>query len=295
MPLAEALDIAGQGMGPVLADAIGEVVQALYGGSGLAEAMADRQDAFSPEVVRIIRAGEDRGELGQAARNAATGLKERFLEPRRIAEAEVDSMLESAGDARFLHLEPQGRLRIRTSEGLSDGGEVETSGLAPALARRAGIAGDSGVGVFLWRNRLLRVSLAATPEGPSMVVKLSAEPGPEPDEAAAWRVARPGLLVVVGGRHMDKDACFRSILAAFDGATTRRVAVDLPCPEAIDVPDLPTALEQDPDVLCMAQLLTVSGLDIIRTALQDGVHVVVGAPSPRLFRDVAHRLLRLDG
>lgn len=292
VPIAEALELAAQGAGPVLADAVGGIVRELYAGTSLAGAMEKRHDAFSPELVGILRVGEERGELGQAARNAATGLRERFLEPRRVAEAEIDSLLENAGDARFLHLEPGDRLRIRTTEGLSDGGPIDTGTLAPALARRGGIAGDAGVGAFVWRNRLLRVSLASTPDGPSAVVRLSDEPGPEPAAAAAWRTGRPGLLVVLGGRHVDKDACFRSILAAFDPDATRRVAVDLPCPEAVDVPDLATAAEQDPDVLCIAQLVTLADLETVRTLLEDGVRTVVGAPNARLFRDLPHRLLR---
>jgi hypothetical protein len=293
VPLPDALEIARAEVGEPLQGTVQGIVAELYAGTSLADAMEKRQEAFSPEIIGIIRAGEERGELGQAALSAASGLKERFLEPRRVAEAEVDAMLESAGDAHFLHLEPSGQLRIRTANGLSDGGEVDTANLAAALARRAGIGREAGHGAFLWRNRLVRVALSPTRRGPATVVRLSAEPGPEPAEARAWREARPGLLVVLGGRAADKDSCLRSILAAFDPQRTKRVAIDLPAPEAVAVADLEAAVAQDPDVVCLAHLMTMDEAARCIELVAEGIHIVVGSSSLRPFEGAAYRTIRV--
>lgn len=293
VPLPDALEIARAEVGDPLQGAVQGIVADLNGGTSLADAMEKRQETFSPEIIGIIRAGEERGELGQAARSAASGLKERFLEPRRVAEAEVDAMLENAGDSYFLHLEPSGKVRFRTAEGLSDGGELDTANLAAALARRAGIEREAGHGAFLWRNRLVRVALSPTPRGPATVVRLSAEPGPEPAEARAWREARPGLLVVLGGRAADKDACLRSILGAFDPTKTKRVAVDLPVPEAVAVADLDAAVAQDPDVICLAHLMTLDEATRCVGLVREGIHVVVGSSSLRPFEGAVFRTVRV--
>jgi hypothetical protein len=295
VPLAEALQIAGRETSSSLQEAVAEIVEELYRGNGLADSMERRPDAFSPDIVGVIRAGELRGELGDAARSVASGLTGNLLAPREVDQAEMDSLLAHVGDARFVHLEPEGRLRIRTSEGLYDGGEADATALGGALARRAGVEGAAGEGAFMWDNRLVRVAITGTPAGLSTVVRLSAEPGDEPAEARAWRAGRPGLLLVVGGRHADKDSCLRSILAAFDSESTKRVAVDLPVPEALSVPDLATALTQDADVICLAQMCYAEEGELLAMAVEDGIHVVAGVTSTEPFTLVPHRVIRLDG
>ncbi|MHC5052915.1 MAG: type II secretion system F family protein, partial [Planctomycetota bacterium] len=271
VPLAEAVQIASAEAAEPLHGAIARIVEDLYRGTGFADSMASQPDAFGPDLVGVIRAGEARGELGDAARNAASGLTGNLLAAREVDPVEMDLLLESAGDARVVHLEPGGRVRIRTSEGLSDGGEADTVALGGGLARRAGIETGTGEGAFLWNNRLVRVAIAETSEGPSTVVRLSAEPGAEPEEARAWREGRPGLLLVLGGRHADKDCCLRSILAAFDPETCKRVAVGLPVPEALEVGDIGTALEQDPDVLCLAEMRHLEEGELLALAVEDGI------------------------
>ncbi|MHC4973313.1 MAG: type II secretion system F family protein [Planctomycetota bacterium] len=292
VPLAEAVQIASAEAAEPLHGAIARIVEDLYRGTGFADSMASQPDAFGPDLVGVIRAGEARGELGDAARNAASGLTGNLLAAREVDPVEMDLLLESAGDARVVHLEPGGRVRIRTSEGLSDGGEADTVALGGGLARRAGIETGTGEGAFLWNNRLVRVAIAETSEGPSTVVRLSAEPGAEPEEARAWREGRPGLLLVLGGRHADKDCCLRSILAAFDPETCKRVAVGLPVPEALEVGDIGTALEQDPDVLCLAEMRHLEEGELLALAVEDGIHVVAGVGSTEPFANVAFRLIR---
>jgi len=294
VPLAEAVEIASAEAAEPLHGAIGRIVEDLCRGSGFADSMAQQPEAFGPDIVGVIRAGEARGELGDAARNAASGLTGNLLAAREVDPAEIELLLASAGDARVVHLEPEGRVRIRTSEGLSDGGEVDTIALGGGLARRAGIAGGAGEGSFLWNNRLVRIAVAETPAGPSTVVRLSAEPGPEPEEARAWRAGRPGLLLVLGGRHADKDACLRSILAAFDPEVAKRVSVGLPVPEALEVGDLGTALEQDPDVLCLAEMRHLEEGELLALAIEDGIHVVAGVSSTEPFAHVAFRLIQIE-
>ena len=293
VPLAEAAQIASADTVEPLQGAIARIVEDLYRGAGFADSMAQEPNAFGPDLVGVIRAGEARGELGDAARNAASGLTGNLLAARAVAPTEVDLLLESAGDAHVVHLDPDGRVRIRTSEGLCDGGEADTLALGGGLARRAGIEGGTGEGAFLWKNRLVRVAIAETSGGPSTVVRLTAAPGDEPEEARAWREGRPGLLLVLGGRHADKDSCLRSILAAFDPVTTKRVAVGLPVPEALDVGDLGTALEQDPDVLCLAEMRLLEEGELLALAVEERIHVVAGVSSTEPFAHVAFRLIQV--
>jgi hypothetical protein len=293
VPLAEALELASEEAGAALQDAVAGVVEDLFRGTSLADALARRHDAFGPEIVGIIRSGEQRGELGDAARSAAAGLEGRILGPRALPEGEIDLLLANAGDARAIHLEPPRRVRTRASGGLSDGFEMDAAGLAEALARRAGIEGDAGEGSFLWRNRLVRVSIAPTPDGPAAVAWLSAEPGKEPAEARAWREGRPGLLVVTGGRHADLDAVLRAALGSFDPVRTKCVSVDLPVPEvAACVPALDMALAMDPDVVCVARWPEDASIQLLVDAVEAGIHVLVSAPSARAFQGIPHRLVR---
>ncbi len=293
VPLTEALEIAGAEAGDALQSAVAEVVEDLFRGSSLADAMARRGDAFGPEIVGIMRSGEQRGELGAAARNAAAGLEGLVLEPRALPQGEIDGLLANAGDARAIHLEPPDRVRLRAGGRLSDGFEADATGLAGALARRAGIEGVAGEGSFLWRNRLVRVSIAPTHEGLAAVAWLSAEPGPEPAEARAWREGRAGLLLVTGGRHADADAVLRSALGAFDPARVKCVSVDLPVPEvAACVPAVDMALALDPDVLCVARWPEDEDIQPLVDAVGAGIHVLVSALSPLPFAGTPCRVIR---
>jgi hypothetical protein len=293
VPLTEALEIASAEVGTSLQEAISDVVEDLFRGSSLADAMARRGDAFGPEIVGILRSGEQRGELGTAARNAAAGLEGHVLEPRALPEGEIDGLLANAGDARAIHLEPPSLVRLRAGGKLSDGFEADAAGLAEALARRAGIEGAAGEGSFLWRNRLVRISTAPTGDGMAAVAWLSAEPLPEPPEARAWREGRPGLLVVHGGRHADTDAPLRAALSAFDPARVKCVSVDLPVPEvAACVPALDMALAMDPDVVCVARWPDDEGIGPLLDAVAAGIHVIVSASSLRQFAGAPCRAIR---
>jgi hypothetical protein len=291
VPLAEALGIARRGLPEALETALGGVVEDLYRGSSLADALERRPDAFTADVVGVLRAGETRGELGNAARAAAEGLRGRVLDAEPAPGFDLESVLGGAGDARAVHVEPDGRLRLRVGRRLVDGGSVPAAAIAAELARRAGIAGEWGRGAFLWSDRLLRVAVTATPEGPAAVVRLSQPPGAEPEEAARWRKGPPALLLVPGGRDRDPDACLRSILAAFDKEATRRVAVGLPVPEALPAAALEDALALDPDVLCAADVRRRATALRLADAVHAGIHVVASSLSPRPFESIPHARL----
>jgi len=294
VPLTEALELASAEVGNALQEAVSDVVEDLFRGSSLADAMARRGDSFGPEIIGILRSGEQRGELGAAARNAAAGLEGRVLDPRSLPEGQVDGLLANAGDARAIHLEPPARVRLRAGGRLSDGFEADAAGLAEVLARLAGIEGGPGEGSFLWRNRLVRVSTAPTEDGMAAVAWLSAEPGPEPPEARAWRESRPGLLVVHGGRHADLDVVLRAALAAFDATRVKCVSVDLPVPEvAACVPALDMALAMDPDVVCVARWPEDEEIEPLLAAVASGIHVLVSASSAAQFAGVACRMIRV--
>ena len=282
VPLAEALSLVSGELPPALCDAVRQIVDDIYRGISLADAMDRRPEIFAPEIVGMIRAGEQRGELGVTARSAADGLKGRVLDPTRLPEADIEALLASAGDARILHLDPDGRLRLRGAGGLEDGGELNAALLGLAFARRAGIEAETGTGGFMWGDRLVRVATAATPEGLATVIRLSGVPDAEPEAAAGWRKGPPALLLVVGG---DTDARLRSVLRAFDPATTKRVAIDLPAPEALSVTTLDAALALDPDVVCMARLRRTEDAERLAAS---GVHTVAGVDSEAPFADVPH-------
>jgi hypothetical protein len=253
--------------------------------------MSAHGDLFSAEILGIIRAGEQRGELGAAAQSAAAGLDGRVLEPRRAADVDLDALLENAGDARYLHLEPSGRMRLRTAQGLFDVGPADVLGLARALARRAGIARESGSGAFLWRDRLLRVVIADTPAGAATVVRLSGAPLPEPDAGRAWREGRPGLLLVTGGRHADTDAALRGLLAAWPADRTKRVPVDLPVDDVVCVDALEDARAQDPDVVLIGSSAAMDATAL--ASLAASAHVAAATNDAAPSGAVAHRVWRV--
>ena len=75
VPLAEALELAGRETRELLKEVIDGIVEDLYRGTTLADSLAAHQEIFSAEVIGILRAGEGRGELGEAARAVAGGLE----------------------------------------------------------------------------------------------------------------------------------------------------------------------------------------------------------------------------
>ena len=134
----------------------------------------------------------------------------------------------------------------------------------------------------------MRVSLAATLGGPTAVVRLSGAVGAEPAEAKRWREASPGLLLVIGDRHADTDACLRAILAAHAG---KCVAVDLPAPEVICVESLDQALALDPDIVCVARLWDARTAARLAGAVEEGIHAVASAATARVFDGVPHSVV----
>jgi hypothetical protein len=291
VPLAEALALAGGELGETVRAAVAQLEDDVYRGSSLADSMARLDDIFAPEIVGVIRVGEQRGELGGAARAAASGLEGRILDPAAVAPADLDALLERAGPGTVLHIGPGASLRIRGSGLLGDAEEADAIGLTSALSRRIGA--ETGAGAFLWKDRLVRVALALTHRGTVGVVRAGSPPTAEPREAAAWRHGPPSVLAVAAGRRQDLDAALRGILAAFDPERMCRVAVDLPVPEVLSVSSLKAALSLDPDVVCMARLRRQADAARLVDAAEAGIHCLAGVASSRPFGDLPHALLRL--
>ena len=237
VPLAEALDLVRVELSRDLRQVVGEVIDDVYRGTSLAAALARRRDVFAPGTVGVIRVGEERGELGAAARNVAAGLEGQVLDVAAVPQSELDKALEGAGDV--LHVPP---------------GDP----LATALSRAADLHG-TGRGAFLWRDHLVRVAIAATHVGAAAVARLSPPPGEPPAEAAAWQKGPPKLLLVAG------DAELRAVLASHPG---RRIAVNLPAPEAPSVDRVEVALWLEPEVVGVADLRPQDAV------LLAGVHAV---------------------
>ena len=280
VPLAEALELAGKETRESLRGVVAGIIEDLYRGTTLADSLAGHKDIFSAEVLGILRAGEGRGELGEAARSVAAGLQRGVFAAPVAGEADLDALLAQVGDrAGIIHLEPGLGIRYREGDQLVDGGPASTDGLVAGLVSRAGKRG-----AFLWNGRLIRVVEAATPDGPTAIVRISAPAGAELAGAAEWRAGEPRLLLVVG---TNPDAALRAILKNFDATTTKRVAVDLPVPEAICVENLRTALELDPDVVCMGDVNRAGPL--LRLARLADIHTLAGVRSARLADEVIRK------
>jgi hypothetical protein len=270
--LAEALDLARSEVSGEVHDVVGEVLDDIYRGTGFADALGARPHCFSPAVVAVIRAGELRGELSAAARSAADGLDDGLLEGAAPDAAAGEALLLAAGDARFLHV-ADGQARVRTDQGLTALEEPVLPGAVASLLDRA-----DDCGAFVWQDRLIRIASSAG----HVAIELSGVPAEEPEVARAWRQNVGGLLVVHGDRRADYDAVLRSILRGFDPATTLRLAVGLPVPEAVAAPDTEAALRLDPDVVVVRRPWPID----ISLLLAARVPAVVATNDPEQFDHV---------
>ncbi|MEE8104295.1 MAG: type II secretion system F family protein [Planctomycetota bacterium] len=283
VPIIEALNIVRPELDEPLNHELGGIIDDLYHGVSMADALGSREALFGPEIVGVIRAGEIRGALGDAARKVAEGLVGGVLDPMLASEAAVEQLLEFGALEGCVHLEPTeagGRLRVRRAGVLEDAGEADLMALAAALASRTGAGGPNAEGVFFWNERLVRYALLPTPHGPAGTLRVSGDPGEEPAEAAKWRAEPPALLVVAAPLREDKDATLRAILRGFDPDTTRRVAVSFPVPEALVVASMQQALLHDADVVCLGRLDETTDGALMRRLLSAGAHVLAPLDVP---------------
>ena len=284
VPIAESLEIAGTELGDPVAPAVQGIIEDLYRGTSLADALALHDQIFSGEIVGIMRAGERRGELGHAARSVAAGLKGRVVAPRSVSPDEVAALLAHA-ERGVLHLDPDGVLRVRTGGGIEEAGRLEDRAVAAEVCDRAGVYGASGAGAFAWNERVARVVRAETPQGPATVITLSARDEPEPAEAAAWRAARPGLLLVQADDPARLDGALLAVARALAGAA-RCIAVDLPA-AALSVARFPEATALDPDAIVAAAGAPVAPAAAAR-AVGAGVRVAVGTRGASELAELPH-------
>ena len=280
VPIAEALNIVRSELDEPLQSELGKIIGELYRGVSMADALDAREELFGPEIVGVIRAGEIRGALGEAARQVAEGLTGGALDPMLASEAELEQLLEFGALEGCVHLEPTeegGRLRVRRDGVLEDAGEADLVALAAALASRTGADDLDAEGVFFWNERLVRYALLPTPLGPAGTLRVSGDPGDEPAEAAKWRKGAPSLLVIAGPSRSDKDSVLRAILRGFDATATRRVAVNFPVPEALGASSVRQALRHDPDVICVGKLDETTDAAAMQRAIGAGVHMLAAA------------------
>ena len=279
--LADALRLAASEADAELTTVIEAVLDAIYRGTSLADAMAVHPRYFSGEVVGLMRAGEQRGDMGGAARTVAEGLGGGVLDATEVAEGAVEALLLIAGDARVLHIARDGSLRARRGDTLMPLPERALPGGAAGLLQRAATTG----GAYMWEDRLVRV----TASGESVVIRISETPGSEPDEVCAWRDEAPRLLVVRGGRNADFDGALRAVARAFDGEECIRVAVGLPVPEVLNAPDLTTALRLDPDLL-LVRRADIRSIDVVVDLVASGIRVALATHSSRGLDGIDVRL-----
>ncbi len=255
--LTEALDLARGAIDGSLRAAVGHVIDDIYRGTSLADALGAWPDSFPVDVVALVRAGEHRGELSAAARSAADGLSGGVLDPSRPDEEAGEALLMAAGDARVLHVSDDGSVQSRTADGKLTDVDAAPAGAIAALRQRGP--------AFLWQDRLIRIDGNEA----HLVVRLSGLPMEDTDAVRKWREGEGGLLVLLGDRRADFDAALRGVLRAFENRV--RVAVDLPVPEAVPAADFAHALRLDPDVIALRY---PSG------EIPTDVHVVVASTVP---------------
>jgi hypothetical protein len=271
--LAEALDLARADIGGDLAEAIAAVLEDIYRGNSLADALEARPQCFSVDIVALIRAGEQRGDLSGAARSAADGLGGGVLDATATFDDDVEALLMLAGDAHVVHVAPDGTVRVREGGALRRLEELARGGTIEGLLHRAARSG-----AFLWEDRLVRVAAA----GEAVVLHISGAAPEEPAAARAWRASHGGLLLLHGDRHADFDAPLRAIADAFDPETSIRVGVDFPIPGLLHASDVEGALHLDPDVLLVCRF-DARDVERIGNACEAGVRVVVATTSARAF------------
>ncbi len=281
--MTEALSLAKGEISGEFAESIDAVIDDIYRGTSLADSLQARPQLFSPDIVALIRVGEQRGDLSGAARSAADGLGGGVLDASGDHAAEVEALLITAGDAHIVHVNPEGELRVRGTDGLELLEDRARPGAIDGMLERAGLkSGVAGAGSFLWQDRLIRVAAAPTGDFVSLVVRIAGHPESEPDEIAEWRAGPARLLLVHGERHADFDGVMRMIAASFDGDGVVRVAVDLPVPELLAAEDVESALQFDPDLLLVCRMAP-GDLARVREAVESGVRVAVAARSLRPF------------
>jgi len=277
--LAEALRLARGEIDDEFGEAVESVIDDIYRGNSLADALEARPHIFSGDVVALIRVGEQRGDISGAARSAADGLGGGVLDGALEFEEEVEALLMMAGDAIVLHVSPDGELRVRDADGLHTLEDRAPPGAIDGTLVRAGLAErEAGASSFVWQDRLVRVAAAPTGDFVSLVLRISGDELEEPATVAEWRAGPPRLLVVHGARYADFDGTLRAIARAFDAEGTVRVAVDLPVPELLAADDIESGLALDPDVL-IACRVGAGDVARIREAVESGVRVVVAARS----------------
>ena len=285
--LTEALGLAKGEISGEFAESIDAVIDDIYRGNSLADSLQARPQLFSPDIVALIRVGEQRGDLSGAARSAADGLGGGVLDSTGDHAAEVEALLMTAGDAHILHVNPEGELRVRGAQGLELIEDRARPGAIEGMLQRAGLqSGAAGTGAFLWQDRLIRVAAAPTGDFVSLVVRISGQPDREPATIEEWRAGPPRLLLVHGERHADFDGVMRAIAASFEGDGVVRVAVDLPVPELLAADDVESALQFDPDLLLVCRMAP-GDLARVRDAVDSGVRVAVAARSLRPFESLS--------
>jgi len=281
--LAEALRLARGDTGGEFAESIDAVIDDIYRGNSLADAFQAHPHLFSSDIVAVVRAGEQRGDLSGAARSAADGLGGGVLDASVDLDDEVEALLMTAGDAHILHVSPEGVLRVRDADGLRVLDERARQGAIEGTLQRAQLeAGVAGASSFLWQDRLVRVAAAPTGDFVSLILRISGFGGAEESCVEEWRQGPSRLLVVHGERHADFDGTMRSIAALFEAEGTIRVAVDLPVPELLSAQDVESGMRFDPDLLIVCRL-EPGDLARIGDAVESGVRVVVAARSLRPF------------
>ncbi len=290
VPLAEALEVSAAELGEPMAGAIESMIEDLYRGSSLADALLRHPTLFGPEMVGILRAGESRGELGEAARSVATGVRGRVVSSRTVSEDGLRALLERAHGA-TLHVNPGGHVTRRFGDGpevAAQEGVPDASALAAEAGERAGVAGSgTGRGAFWFDGGMVRVVRVATASGIATTIRRSAESWEPTAAAQRWSAGHAGLaLVSPDGRASPGLADAKLIgLAGLWAAHARRVGVLFPMPGFLSTARVEEAADLDPDVVMVAEPQLAPCVELVEALLARGVHVVcVADPQDDLER-----------
>jgi type II secretory ATPase GspE/PulE/Tfp pilus assembly ATPase PilB-like protein len=287
------------GDAPELRAALDRVVERMRAGEAPSDAMRE-EPVFSAEVVRTVRAGEDRGDLEAKCLHVAAQLEAGIYEAgagSSPAEAAPDLLVAlvreaTARRASHLHLLPTpggGSARVRVGGRLEAGETIPDDAYAALLRALRAEAPRGTVRRELevdGRAVALGVSVAGFAEGTGAVLRIEPVADPAeveilPGDRERLRAIGPGPVLSVG----PADTAFLAAVGAMlAGGEKVCVVADspLPIPGALRLPtaEAGAALAQDPDVVVLPDLTEPEAAALAARFAHRGRRVVGAVDAP---------------
>ncbi len=264
---------------PHLRAALDRIVTRMRSGEAPSDTMRD-EDAFSSEVVRTIRAGEDTGDLEIKCLHIAAQLEAGTFETGQPgpSSSAADPLLTAlvqdalARRATHIHIEPgtdgPGHVRLRIDGHLAAPNPIRPDEHA-AMIQALRAESTETTGCFTLeldiedRTLTLRIALADFAQGPGAVLHLEENLDPadvhilpeDLERLRSWGARGPGLVLVAG----PADTAFATVvehLAEERGKVCALTDEPIAIPSALCLPlaAASAVLAQDPDVLVLPRV-----------------------------------------